>query len=93
MREAASTRELGAELSRGTRVLRIEPLPQVTALMYAAGWGHADVVRELMEMNVMDEIIMASPVVTDEVLLIRTLENLYAIAEATDEEGPAGSAR
>ncbi len=76
---------------RGGVAFSASPVAAGGRLYVASEDGDVYVVRhdrefELLEKNVMDEIIMATPAVTDDVLLIRTLENLYAIGEGTDGE-------
>lgn len=71
----------------GGEAFSASPIAAGGRLYIASEDGDVYVVRhdrefELLEKNTMDEIIMASPAVTGDILLVRTLENLYAIGEA-----------
>lgn len=71
---------------RGGAAFSASPIAAAGRLYLASEDGDVYVVRhdrefELLAKNDMGEIIMATPAVSGDVLLIRTLENLYAIGE------------
>lgn len=80
---------------RGGAAFSASPVAAGGRLYVAGEDGDVFVVRhgrsfELLAENKMDEIIMASPAISGDVLLIRTLENLYAIGAPKKQGEAAG---